>query len=272
MVLNLVSVIHNEWAASVLARFWFTVFKSSPKPWVAEFWQGAHRCVEINVEEVTIPVHCWGEGPLVVMMHGWSGTGTQFRYFIAPLVEAGFTAVCFDAPEHGSNPGKQTHMLRFSASLNAIQQQLGEIDCVIAHSLGAMASTFAMQGGLAPRRMVLVAPHLDVQKMFETYSELLKMRPALAERFHQKIGSRMQALMDGSDPWQMLLPQKLLDHPDLRGMLVYDHEDPEVTQAQFNEIIDCWRDCQVHATRGLGHNRILKDETVIEAIVGYLTY
>ncbi len=270
IALNLISVLHNEWAAGVLSRFWFTVFKSDPRPWVAEFWSGAHRRVEVTVDDVTIPVHCWGQGPVVVLMHGWSGTGTQFRYFITPLVEAGFCAVCFDAPEHGSNPGRQTHMLRFSDSLIAIQRQLGEVDCVIAHSLGAMAATYAMQGGFNPRHAVLVAPHLDVQKMFETYRDLLNMRPALAQRFHQKIGSKMQTLMDGVDPWELLLPGKLLADPELHGMLVYDQEDPEITTGQFLEMIDCWPTCEVHATRGLGHNRILKDEAVITRVVEYL--
>ena len=270
IALNLVSVIHNEWAAGVLTGLWFTVFKSTPKPWVAGFWSGSERRLAITVDDVTIPVHCWGQGPPVVMMHGWSGSGTQFRYFIPALVEAGFAAVCFDAPEHGGNPGRQTHMLRFSASLLAIQQQLGQLDCVIAHSLGAMAATYAMQCGLTPKRAVLVAPHLDVQKMFETYRDLLKMRPALAQRFHDKIGSRMQALMDNADPWETLLPAKLLASRDLPGMLVYDHEDPEVAPAQFQQMIEHWRDCRVHNTRGLGHNRILKDEAVIAAIVDYL--
>ena len=270
MALNLVSILHNEWASAVLARLWFTVFKTAPRPWVAEFWNGAHEHIELAVEDVTIPVHCWGRGPVVLMMHGWSGSGTQFRRFIEPLVAAGFRAVCFDAPEHGSNPGRRSDMPRFSSTLLAIQQRLGEIEAVIAHSLGAMAATYAVQQGLKPRRTVLVAPHLEVQKMFETYRDLLNMRPRLAQRFHDKIGDRMRGLMNGCDPWRELVPAKLLKLPDLRGMLVYDHEDPEVSEAQFREMIELWPDCEVHATRGLGHNRILKDDAVIEAIVAYL--
>lgn len=270
LALNLISRVHNEWASDVLARLWFTVFKSKPKPWVAEFWNTADECIDLRVEEVTIPVYLWGQGPLVVLMHGWSGSGTQFRYFIPNLVAAGFKVACFDAPEHGSNPGKQTHMLRFSASLIGIQQQIGPIDCVIAHSLGGMAAVYALQQGLSPARTVLVAPHLEAQKMFETYRDLLNMRPALARRFHDKIGTKMAALMDNRSPWEILVPGKLLDNPNLRGMLVYDHEDPEVSPAQFDEMAKLWRDCVVHTTRGLGHNRILKDESVINAIAEYL--
>ena len=271
MTLNLVSVIRNEWAADVLARLWFSVFKSSSKPWVAEIWAGADDCIEITVGERVIPVYCWGQGPLVVTMHGWSGSGTQFRYFISPLVEAGFRVTCFDAPAHGRNPGRQTHLVDFSASLIAIQNQLGKVDSVIAHSLGAMATVYATQLGLSVDRLLLVAPHLNVQKMFETYRDLLGMRPALAERFHDKIGAKMGSILDNCDPWEILVPEKMLAAYDLPGLLVYDHNDPEVAQAQFDEIIQVWKRCEVMATDGLGHNRILKDESVISAVTRYLS-
>jgi pimeloyl-ACP methyl ester carboxylesterase len=263
-------MIHNEWASDVLAGLWFTVFKSGQKPWMTEFWSSADECVEITIDGATIPVYCWGRGPLVVAMHGWSGSGTQFRNFIAPLVEAGFRVACFDAPAHGANPGRRTHLVNFSDSLLAIRNRLGEIDCVIAHSLGAMATVYALQLGLPAGRVVLVAPHLDVQEMFETFRDLLGMRPALANRFHDKIGARMKSILNDNDVWQVFTPRKMLARTDFRGLLVYDAKDPEVTQAQFEEIAQHWKNCEVLATEGLGHNRILKDKPVIDAVVDYL--
>ena len=270
MILNFASRIHNEWASDVLASLWFTVFKSGQKPWVTEFWGSADECIEITIDDTAIPVYCWGQGPLVVAMHGWSGSGTQFRQFISPLVEGGFRVACFDAPAHGANPGRRTHLVNFSASLFAIQDRLGKIECVVAHSLGAMATVYALQQELPVDRIVLVAPHLDVQKMFETYRDLLRMRPALANRFHDKIGTRMKSILNDKDPWEIFTPEKMLVKSDFRGLLVYDHEDPEVTQAQFDEIIQHWENCKVLATDGLGHNRILKDKSVIDAVVDYL--
>ena len=270
VALNLVSRLHNEWASDVLARLWFTVFKTKPKPWVADFWASADESIELPVYDVTIPIYLWGKGPLIVLMHGWSGSGTQYRYFIPILVEAGFRVACFDAPEHGNNPGRKTHMLRFSASLLGIQERLGPVECVIAHSLGGMAATFALQQGLSPARMVLVAPHLEVQKMFETYRDLLSMRPKLAQRFHDKIGEGMSLLVDGRDPWEELVPSRLLDRPELEGMLVFDYQDPEIAPPQFEEMAELWQRGQVHTTSGLGHNRILKDQEVIRAIAAYL--
>jgi len=270
IALNGLSLLHNESAARLLTRFWFTTFRSEPKPWVTEFWNSAERRVELPVEETVVGVHCWGQGPLVVMMHGWSGSGSQFRDFVEPLAAAGFTAVCFDAPEHGARSGRRTHMLRFCASLLAIQRELGRIDCVIAHSLGAMATAYALQLGLELERLVCVAPQLDSRHLFDGYRRLLHLRPPLAQRSIELIGERLRGLMQCEDPWETLQPGALLGERGLPGLLVFDHDDPEIPPQQFREAVAGWPDCRPLETRGLGHNRILRDRGVIDAVVGYL--
>lgn len=272
--LNLLSMVHNEWPARVLSQIWFTVIKSKPKSkkkrWIDEFWQQADEAITLQLADKTLPIYSWGKGPLVVLMHGWSGSGTQFRYFIPALVAAGYQVITFDAPSHGQNQGKQTHLLEFTQTLLAIQQQVGEINIVIAHSLGAMAAAVAIQRGLKTQQLVMMAPHLDVQKMFESYSELLNLRPALAKRFHHLIGQKMHEILDQQDPWTILNPPALLNDKTPTGMLVYDHEDEEVDAALLEEIEMTWKDCTSLKTEGLGHNRILKDKTVIQAVLSYL--
>jgi len=268
--LNALSLLHNEGAARLLTRFWFTTFRSEPKPWVAEFWNSADRRLEIAVEDTVIDVHCWGQGPPVVLMHGWSGSGSQYRDFIGPLAAAGFTAVCFDAPEHGARSGRRTHMFRFCASLLAIQRELGGIDCVVAHSLGAMAAAYALQLGLDPARLVCVAPQLDSRHLFDGYRRLLRLRAPLAQRSIEMIGERLRELMQCDDPWEILQPAALLDERGLPGLLVFDHDDAEIPARQFREAAAGWPDCRTLETRGLGHNRILRNREVIEAIVAFL--
>ncbi|MFT4651011.1 MAG: hypothetical protein ACI8XX_002527 [Polaribacter sp.] len=268
--LNLISLIHNEWPARVLGKLWFTVFKSKPKQWVNEFWQQADETISLQLLDQTLPIYRWGQGPLVVLMHGWSGSGTQFRYFIPTLVAAGYQVITFDAPAHGKNHGKQTHLLEFSQTLSAIQQQVGEVNTVIAHSLGAMAAAFAIQQDLKTQHLIMMAPHLDVQRIFESYRQLLSLRPALAKRFHDLVGQKMYAILDQQDPWALFKPATLLNHKMPSGMMVYDHEDEEVDAALFKEIEVTWKDCTSLKTMGLGHNGILKDKAVIQSVLAYL--
>ena len=161
-------------------------------------------------------------------------------------------------------------MLRFSATLLAIQRELGQIDTVIAHSLGAMATTYTRKLGLEPARLVLIAPQLDAEELFDNYGRLLKLRPALARLAREKIGERLRELLNGSDPWETLCPSSLVGDPTLRGQLVYDLADPEVPPEHFRDILANWSQCTPLETRGLGHNRILRDRGVIGAVVDYL--
>lgn len=269
LLLNGLSLIRVDWSAAVLTRLFFTVFKAGSRPWVDEFWQSADERRELTVVDSKIPFYRWGEGPLVVLMHGWSGSGTQFRYFVPPLVAAGFSVVGFDAPGHGGNPGRQSDLLRFSGSLCAVQQGFGPVFCVIAHSFGGMATCYAQRHGLDAARLVLIAPQLDVNGIFETFRELLHMGPKLAERFRERISERMLAL-GVPDPWSEFEPSSLLAIPGLRGMLVYDEDDPEIALSQFERFASLWSGSLLHKTRGLGHNRILRDDGVITAIVDYL--
>ena len=268
--LNLVSYLGNEWASDKLSRFWFTVFKGKAKPWIAEFWQQADTRTDVQLGNKSIPVSFWGQGPLVVVMHGWSGSGVQFRHMIPGLVAAGYRVAVFDAPAHGSNPGGNSHLLEFSDSLVAIQQQIGPIETVIAHSLGGMAAVFASQRGLSVRRMVLLGPHLDLQKMYRTYSDLLNLNPRLSARFRHKIGRKMADIIGIDDVWALFTPANLLSQSDYGGLLIYDSQDEEIPQDQFEAVAQSWRGCQVIKTDGLGHRHTLKDEGVIKSVLAYM--
>lgn len=268
--LNLASLVNKRWASQVVSDLWFTVFKSRRRPWVDDFWQAADQRIDITVAQHRIPVSFWGQGPLVVTMHGWSGSGTQYRRFIPKLVDAGYRVAAFDAPAHGYNPGKQTHLLEFVDSLIAIQTQVGAIDTVIAHSLGGMATVWATHQGLKPRNVVLLGPHMDVRKMFESYSELLNLNRKISSQFRKNIGIRMAEILGVDNPWELLCTENLMANRDYRGLLVFDSDDEEIPQALFQSILTHWQGCEVLQTEGLGHQKILKDEGVINQVSSFL--
>ncbi len=268
--LNIASRIRMNWAAEVLKGFFFTVFKTPTKPWIAEFWQQADSQVDIQIKNQSIPVRIWGEGPLIVMMHGWSGSGAQFRKLIPGLVEAGYQVASFDAPAHGDNPGKQTHLLEFVDTLLGIQRQIGPVHTLMAHSFGGMASMMASHRGLNVEQMVLFGPHLDVNEIHQSYSDLLNLNVELSARFHDKIGARMAEIIGFDDVWDFFTPKSLLEDRDFSGLLIYDTEDEEIPLSQFKAVARHWVGSQVIETEGLGHHLILKDATVIEKVLKFM--
>ena len=176
----------------------------------------------------------------------------------------------FDAPGHGSNPGKYSDILKFSDSLVAIQQLLGPVNTVIAHSLGAMATTLATHRGLLPARLVLIAPNLDINEMFDSYAHLLNLRAGLKQQFQQYVKYKIDQLISIENSWDLFNTKFLLEENEQSGLLVFDAEDEEVPQQHLKEIQNHWITAEVIKTRGLGHVRLLKDHAVINKIVDYL--
>ncbi len=268
--LNFLSLINNEWAAIRLSNLWFTVFKKQPKPWVKKFWMQADRRFEVSLNDQEIAVYCWGKGPLIVLMHGWSGSGTQFKHFIPALTAAGFRVAVFDAPGHGSNQGKYSDLLLFSDSLVAIQNQIGPINTVVAHSFGAMATTLATRRGLMPGRMVLIAPHLLAQEIFDSYAGLLNLRNKLKQRFKALVGIKIDKTLQLENSWELLNTQFLLEDKEQSGLLIFDIHDEEVPLQHLTEIENHWTQAEVFKTQELGHVRLLKDKEVIKKVIDYL--
>ena len=268
--LNFASRIHMNWAAEILKDLFFTVFKTPMKPWIAEFWQQADAQVEIEFDNQNIPVYLWGEGPLVVMMHGWSGSGAQFRKLIPGLVEAGYQVAAFDAPAHGNNPGKHTHLVAFVNTLLGIQQKIGPLHTLMAHSFGGMAAMMAKHRGLSVEQMVLFGPHLDVDEIHRSYSELLNLNPKLSRQFRDKIGARMAEIVEFDDVWQFFTPENLLKKCDFGGLLIYDTQDEEIPLPQFKAVARYWKGAQILETEGLGHHLILRDPVVVDKVLKFM--
>ena len=90
-----------------------------------------------------IMVYEYGRGEKkVLLVHGWSGRGTQLVKIADELVKLGYQIVSFDAPAHGKSEGKTTIMTEFITSILEIEKQLGPFEFAIGHSLGAKEALY----------------------------------------------------------------------------------------------------------------------------------
>ena len=48
-----------------------------------------------------------GEGSKTLLLHGWSGRGTQLYTFAETLQKEGMEVITFDMPAHGKSLGKK---------------------------------------------------------------------------------------------------------------------------------------------------------------------
>ena len=212
-----------------------------------------------------IPTWTWGEGPRVLLLHGWGGRAAQLTAFEEPLVEAGFQAVAMDGPAHGEASGRHTSAAHFASTLAALSRDLGGFEAALTHSMGASAVALAMRQGLPLQRAVFVAPPVDLEHFFVLFLHTI----GLAHEQHDKAlrrASRRYGLPRG----QLSLADNLPRH-DMPFLVIHDRQDNKASFSEAEALVAALpQRAEMLATQGLGHNRILADPTVVSAALRFL--
>lgn len=220
----------------------------------------------LQLNNHTIATYSWGQaGPVVLLVHGWSGRGTQLGSFVAPLVDAGYRVLSFDSPAHGKSSGKQTNLYEVADTLLALQDHHGAFDSVITHSFGGPCTAVAVQRGLKTKRIVSISPPATTIGLVEKFRTAL----AIPEKAGKNLIQRIEASFGRTiwDDISMLNTAKAISIP---GMLIHDSNDKDIPWQEGHAIAQVWNNARFIKTSGLGHRRILRDLTVIESAVSFI--
>lgn len=211
-------------------------------------------------------IRAWrfGEGPTVLLAHGWEGRGSQLTPFVAPLVDRGYSVVAFDAPGHGASPGSRSSLPHFAWAIRAVADTLPTTHAIIAHSLGCAAATLAMRDGLSVNRVVYLAPPLNPVDYTARFGDILGLDDATIRGLQKRIEERFARKW--SD-YSLAESARLMTVPLL---VVHDREDRDTFWSEGAALAEAWPDARLLTTEGLGHRRILRDEKVIEEITGFV--
>ena len=251
------------WFASVL---WFTPWPtantSSSVSREAE-WLAPTTPLELDVAGTRLRGYSAGEGPLVLLVHGWGDHAARMGGFIAPLVAAGFRVVGLDHPGHGAARMRPTDIPTMADVLRGAAAQLGAVHAVVAHSLGGTVSTVATRDGLAPRALVLLASPARLERAVDRFAELLDLPEPAVRGLRRGIERKF-----GATVWHDYAADNLrLDVPTL---IVHDTDDPQVDVSEARMVASSWPRAELIETAGLGHHRIVRDPDVVKAAVEFV--
>ncbi|WP_167856129.1 alpha/beta fold hydrolase [Natronospirillum operosum] len=273
--LNTLARISPNTGAAMLQQLWFRPLHGKPSARSRAFWRSAERECTVNSTREDIRVHLWGQpdAPLVLGVHGWRGSGVQFRHLVQPLVAQGYQVGLFDLPAHGMHPARATHVLEFAQVLVNIQAALGQPAAVVAHSFGCQSVVQAMAMGFSPQYPVFVAPALDMTVMMQRFGAALGLISPLQTRFEARVDRTVRAIAKQWTGQPMSLTE-LLSHDFVRrhlndpGLLIADRDDDEIPWSEIERVASYWHQADTCFTRGLGHYNVLKDTGVVETLVG----
>lgn len=251
-----------EATASLALAAWFRPRRFDP-PRREHYWKmGA---LEFHIGRGTHGVRAWswGQGPTVLLVHGWEGRGMQLGGFVQPLVDAGFRVVTWDAPAHGNSPGSRASLFSFADTVLAAARQLGPIHGIVGHSMGGAASILALQAGVPVSRVALIAPG-DPARAGERVASAFGLTDEVTEAMARSLRERFgQSLAEVSTA-------RLIGRIDAPVLIVHDRGDRYADFSDAEAMAEAAPNAQLVEVASLGHHRILRDADVIEAVATHI--
>jgi alpha-beta hydrolase superfamily lysophospholipase len=247
-----------EHVAGRMRRAFMTPRNLPPKPWELPLLAKAERItLRFGLSALR-----WGQGPAVLLMHGWEGRPTQFATLIETLVQAGYTVVALEGPAHGCSPGEQAHVAAFARALLEAAAQLPPLRAVIGHSMGGASVMLALQWGLRAEAAVSIAAPAQLLGVLRGFARRLglpaRARAAFIRQVERDVGVQVSRL--DVSAYQLELP----------GLVVHAGDDQLVPASEAQVIHKAWFDSRLLLLEQGGHQRVLADPRLGEAVLELL--
>ena len=223
------------------------------------------KLIKIPAINKKVVLYQYGESNnKILLVHGWSGRGTQLFKIADELLKIGYSTISFDAPAHGKSPGRTTIMSEFVETILEIERQCGPFKGAVGHSLGGMSLLNAVKKGLTINNLVLIGSGDVVQDILDNFIAKLELKPIFSERlrlhFEKKIGEEMDSYSAYRSAMEVSIPI----------LVIHDKNDDEVPVTAAINIHKHLKKGFLFLTEGLGHRKILGNPIVIEKVVQFI--
>lgn len=221
----------------------------------------------VNIKKLGKSVFCYhweGKGPKIMLMHGWSGRATNFYKIIEALMRLDYDIYAFDAPAHGKSRGLTTNLPEFILTLDSLLSRWGPFEAILGHSGGGFSSSYVCADRPEIKKLILISPFDQSIDLFEKYYELIglreKSRKLMLDYFFRKTNKNISAFSSSISAQSI----------NAKCMIIHDENDREVELYNAINIEKNLKKGKLIVTQGLGHRRILRDDSVIDQIVSFL--
>lgn len=240
---------------------WFRTVRPPDPPSALPVLRAAERST-VDVAGVPVTTYAWGQGPVVLLVHGWSSHTAYMTGFVDPLIEHGFRVVAFDAPAHGRTPGDRTDIFEIREALLAVAGARSPLRGVVAHSLGSLAFLDAQSSGLHADACVLISPGVHLDALVGAFTGRVGLSGRTAADLKRRVASFV-----GADFYD-----RLWDGRVPAALVVHDQDDEDIPWDEGRRVARKLDADRLRTTEGLGHRRILRDSGVLVETARFLSH
>lgn len=259
----------GRWAPHLTAALAERVFLTAPRrpapPWeVSRLTEAEAFTVDVDGREVK--AWSWGQGPPVLLVHGWGGRGAQLAELAPVITGLGMRAVTFDAPGHGASAGRTSSLIEMADAILALGEEVGPFYAVVAHSAGAAATTVALDSGLRAEKVVQLAPAIDLGAFAQIFASMLGLSDEVVTLMRRRIEERFAV------SWDELKSLAIAPTMNRPLLVIHDRDDHEIPWQVGRELAAAWPGARFETTTTLGHYRILRSPVVALQVLEFLRH
>ncbi|HEU4563065.1 MAG TPA: alpha/beta fold hydrolase [Gemmatimonadaceae bacterium] len=219
----------------------------------------------LDIDGARVAVYTQGQGTPVLLVHGWEGSAHDMATLAGALAAAGFRAVAIDLPAHGRSAGRRLTLPDAGRVVRRAAERIGPLAAVVGHSLGAAAVLLALRDGLRARCGVALAPPRRVEPFLEQFARSL----GVGRRHDAALRRALEARVGPLDDLDADRVARAIRRP---GLVVHDRGDRVIPLSDASAVAHAWPGARLVATEGLGHRRILHDETVARHVARFVLH
>ncbi len=263
-----IALVSPKKAAEVAFTIFCTPFNGKPEREVPPLFKQAEQ-LELVVENTIVRGWRWqpknGNRKSIAIAHGFDSYSYKFETYITSLTKLGFTVIVFDAPGHGTSDGKTLHSLLYKKMLVAINNKFGSLYAIIGHSIGGLAASLAAEEMPDLQKLVIIAPSIEVTRPIRNFIQLFDISPEVQAEFDALIFTISKLPITYFDV------SRVMQNITTATFWLHDETDkicPIEDVLPIKEKILPHIDFLI--TNGLGHSKIYKEQSSIDAIVSFL--
>ncbi len=263
---KILQFVSNSLAAKFAAKIFATPLKfKAPERELMMRKSTKNELLEIKSIQKKIMVYTYGYSKKkVLIVHGWSGRGTQLYQLADKILENQMMVISFDAPAHGLSTGKTTLMNEFIETIHQLESKYGPFDAAIGHSFGGMSLLNAVASGLKIKKLVTIGADDSITEIMKNFVKKIELRPVITTKL-KNLYKKNYGIDINS--FSSHLAAKKVKIPTL---VIHDSEDKYVPVSCAFIIRQNLEKGELLITNGLGHHKIFKDGQIIQRIINFI--
>jgi pimeloyl-ACP methyl ester carboxylesterase len=225
------------------------------------------RALEAADHAMVEGIAAWrlGQGPAVLLAHGWEDDTSLYGPLIDALTERGRAVVAFDLPAHGYSQGEHLEIESAADAVAAVSRAFGPIDAAIGHSFGCKALAFAAAWrGFAPDRMALIGSPTSQRTQ---WARIVTHHGIPQEVADHALALREERLGFSIDRYDLA---GLKDQIAMPVLFVHSWDDDACAAEDVQALASQWPTAKTLFTDGLGHRLVAQDEDIIARLVDFI--